>query len=297
MKAIRPGDRGPAVEDIQRRLRRLGYDLGPTGVDGVFLGRTADAVREFQTCSRLSEDAIVGDETWSALVDATFTPGDRMLYLRLPHFHGHDVQVLQEALNALGFACGATDGIFGTYCERALGEFQRNAGLVADGIAGDETIASILALRHVWEGKDTRPHSAAHLASARAQSVLARVPFAVSGLDGMGRGIADRLANLAVATTPEARVEAIAYGEAASLEARFTLTLCADGTALASEGRPVVRFDPSNTLAARLLIALESAKAQCNQVAVETGDIAEDDEHELQRAAVHLLDAVCLVFE
>lgn len=297
MKAIRPGDRGPAVEDVQRRLRQLGFDLGPTGVDGVFFGRTADAVREFQAVSMLSEDTVVGDETWSALVDATFILGDRMLYLRLPHFHGNDVHVLQEALNALGFACGATDGIFGMYCERALGEFQRNAGLVADGIAGDETVASILALRHVWEGKDTRPHSAAHVASARAQSVLAKTPFAVRGADAVGRRIADRLANLASATTPDASVIVVASEEELLSGVRFNLILSVDGTPYATEGHPVVRFDPADTLAARLLIALESAKSQGDRVVVETGDIAEDDEHELQRAAVHLLDAVCFVFE
>ena len=46
MRPIRPGDRGPAVEDIQRRLLALGYDLGITGVDGVFLGRTLEQGRE-----------------------------------------------------------------------------------------------------------------------------------------------------------------------------------------------------------------------------------------------------------
>ena len=95
MRPVRPGARGPAVEDIQRRLLALGYDLGRTGVDGVFLGLTADAVRSFQSVNGLSEDGVVGDETWSALVDAGFKLGDRMLYLRLPHFHGHDVLALQ----------------------------------------------------------------------------------------------------------------------------------------------------------------------------------------------------------
>ena len=76
MRPVRPSDRGPAVEDIQRRLLALGYDLGPTGVDGVFLGQTAEAVRSFQLSHGLSEDGVVGEETWSALVDAGFTLGD-----------------------------------------------------------------------------------------------------------------------------------------------------------------------------------------------------------------------------
>jgi hypothetical protein len=92
VRPILPGGRGAAVEDVQRRLLVLGYDLGRTGVDGVFLGQTREAVAAFQREHELSEDGIVGPETWAALVDSTFTLGDRMLYLRLPYFHGNDVQ-------------------------------------------------------------------------------------------------------------------------------------------------------------------------------------------------------------
>ena len=70
MRSVRPGNRGPAVEDIQRRLLSLGYELGPTGVDGVFLGLTSEAVRAFQQEHALSEDGVVGDETWSVSLHA-----------------------------------------------------------------------------------------------------------------------------------------------------------------------------------------------------------------------------------
>ena len=169
MNPVRPGDRGSAVEDIQRRLLVLGYDLGRTGIDGVYLGRTREAVEAFQREHGLAENGVVGDQTWAALVDATFTLGDRMLYLRVPHFHGRDVRSMQEALNALGFACGLTDGIFGTFTERAVREFQRNAGLAADGIVGADTVSALTNLRHVWEGKEPHAHSAAQ---ARARAAL-----------------------------------------------------------------------------------------------------------------------------
>jgi len=58
MRPVRVGDRGAAVEDIQRRLRTLGFDLGITGIDGVFFGRTADAVRSFQQQHGLAEDGL-----------------------------------------------------------------------------------------------------------------------------------------------------------------------------------------------------------------------------------------------
>src|SRR5450759_569983 len=136
VRHIRKGDRGPAVEDVQRRLLVLGEDLGTTGVDGCFLGATYAAVVAFQRERGLDEDGEVGPETWAALVDATFTLGDRLLYLRYPYLHGADVRSLQQALNALGFACGETDGIFGAFTERAVREFQANMGLDADGIVG-----------------------------------------------------------------------------------------------------------------------------------------------------------------
>ena len=80
---IAQGDRGPAVEDVQKRLLTLGFDLGPTGVDGVFWGATLTAVRRFQADHSLDEDGVVGNETWAALVDATFRLGDRLLGARI----------------------------------------------------------------------------------------------------------------------------------------------------------------------------------------------------------------------
>jgi peptidoglycan hydrolase-like protein with peptidoglycan-binding domain len=266
MRPVRVGDRGAAVEDIQRRLRILGYDLGMTGVDGVFFGRTADAVRSFQQKHGLAEDGLVRDETWSALVDATFTLGDRMLYLRVPHFHGHDVGLLQQALNSLGFACGAPDRIFGPFTEHAVREFQRNAGLVADGIAGESTLRAILALRHVWEGKDPIAHSA------------------------------ERVANLALAANPDALITVAAAAEVPA-ESVAILRICGHGTASAVVGRPVVRLDAPDALVGRLLTAVAVARSECAEIVIELGDSGAGDEHEQQRSAVRLLDALCSVFD
>lgn len=297
MRPVRLGTRGPAVEDIQRRLLALGYDLGPTGVDGVFLGLTAEAVRAFQQQRLLSEDGVVGEETWSALVDASFTFGDRTLYLRLPHFHGRDVLVLQQALNVLGFACGATDGIFGAYTERAVREFQRNAGLPSDGIAGPDTERTILNLRHVWEGKDTRPHSAATVAPARAAEVLSRVSLVVSGVDEPGRRIAERVANLAHATTSEAKLHTLGEGEARQPDA-VLFRVCGKGGALASPGRPHVRVDEPDTLPARVTTALAAGGAGgCREVVLELAGADTEGELGEQRAAVLVLDSICAAFD
>lgn len=296
MRPVRPGDRGPAVEDIQRRLLSLGYDLGRTGVDGVFLGATGEAVQSFQAKHRLAEDGFIGGETWSALVDEGFTLGDRMLYLRLPHFHGRDVGALQGALNALGFACGAADAIFGAYSERAVREFQRNAGLPADGIVGPETVRTLSNLRHVWEGKDSGAHTAAHIAPARAAEVLERIELSVRGDDEVGRRIAERIVNLAQATTPAARVT-LGLPESDCSPSATVLRIRAGGTAHAVPGRPVVGLVESEALAARLLTAVEAADGPRREVVIDVPAAGSMDEREEQRAAVRLLDAVCIVFD
>lgn len=292
MKPVRQGTRGAAVEDIQRRLLLLGYDLGPTGIDGVFFGRTAEAVRAFQDSHGLSEDGTVGDETWAALVDATFTFGDRTLYLRLPHFHGRDVGVLQRALNVLGFACGRTDGIFGAYTERAVREFQRNAGLPDDGIVGTDTVRTLSNLRHVWEGKEARPHSGARVAPARAAEVLTNVSMVAVGDDESGRRVAVRVENLAVATTREARLHALGTGEAPPPGA-VVFRICATGCPPPVPGRPHVRVDEREALPARLMTALATVSGGRREVVLELGGTASGGDVDEQRAAVAVLDAIC----
>ncbi len=294
MKPIQPGDHGPAVVDIQRRLKALGYDLGRAGIDGLFLGATADAVTLFQEEQGIDERGSVGKETWSALVDATFTLGDRMLYLRVPHLHGRDVRVLQQALNVLGFACGVADGIFGAFTERAVREFQRNGGLPADGIVGPETVRAVRALRHVWEGKDPSSHSEARIAPARALQVLAQRVFAVGGADPAGERVAARIVNLAQATCESSRTMLLADGDTPPEDAAIVLSVSTGGTVSAQTGRPVVMMD-AGPLVPKLTAAVSTFDPETPEVTVEVVGGVPDERSE-QSVAVALLDALCAVF-
>lgn len=290
MRPILPGARGPAVEDIQRRLLRLGYRLGPTGVDGVFLGMTKDAVLSFQAALHLSEDGVVGDETWAALVDETFTFGDRNLYLRLPHFHGRDVLLAQEALNALGFACGDLDGIFGAYTERAVREFQRNCGTPADGILGAATMQALTSLRHVWEGKDATIMTGAATGPVRSTEVLARLRLRVGSL-GVGADlIAGRLVNLAQAAAPGCLVHRDEDSAASNDALRVNVVV----PGATRHGVPVVCVgtDPLASFVARLIAGLEAASAQGLDLELPTGEVCSDSEV-AQRLAVRMLDGLC----
>jgi N-acetylmuramoyl-L-alanine amidase len=139
VQLYRIGDSGEPVRDIQDRLNALGFPHTPDE-PGTFGEGTDRAVREFQETWKLPVDGVVGRDTWSALVDAGFKLGDRLLYYRLPMLHGDDVARLQHSLNALGFDAGNVDGIFGPDTLRAVLEFQQNRQMAEDGIAGPDLI-------------------------------------------------------------------------------------------------------------------------------------------------------------
>jgi N-acetylmuramoyl-L-alanine amidase len=140
MRTIRSGDRGDDVRDVQHRLGALGSHIETGELEGLYGPSTEAAVRGFQQRRGLLVDGKVGPETWAELVEAGFSVGDRVLYLRYPMFRGDDVRELQKKLNALGFHAGRPDGIFGERCDRAVREFQRNVGMPPDGIVGHDTL-------------------------------------------------------------------------------------------------------------------------------------------------------------
>jgi peptidoglycan hydrolase-like protein with peptidoglycan-binding domain len=205
IEQIAPGFSGSAVKDVQTRLQLLGYELGGEADESAYGELTTAAVRSFRAGAGLPADDVVDRDAWVALVDATFTLGNRLLYLRVPYFHGHDVTTLQTALAALGFPCSA-DGIFGGHTERAVREFQRNAGIDSDGIVGNSTFTAIERLRHAWEGKDPLRLELWPLGFARAEEVLESTVIYVFGGDDLGRRVAERFSNLAQATTTASKI-------------------------------------------------------------------------------------------
>lgn len=298
MEPIGKGSRGPAVEDVQKRLNLLGFDLGQRGIDGAFEEVTAAAVRAFRESVGLPAGDIIDDECWAVLVDETFPLGDRTLFLRLPYFHGNDVRELQNALNALGFTCGIDDGIFGANTERALREFQANTGIDPDGIAGSWTFEAILRLRHVWEGKDTHPHSAARAGYSRAAKVLEEVEVCFFGIDGPCCMIASRISNLALATTAESKVISADSMDRGPTENMLLVEIAIDNDE-STRGMPHVVFSDDMTLSARLQTALAMAQTAPRRLRVSIPasyfvDSTNPTVREQQHIAVTLLDAFCI---
>src|SRR5258708_15860137 len=65
MPTLRQGSSGQDVNDLQQRLKDLGFD--PKGVDGHFGPGTRDAVMNFQQSKGLQADGIAGPNTMAAL--------------------------------------------------------------------------------------------------------------------------------------------------------------------------------------------------------------------------------------
>ncbi|SHK80401.1 N-acetylmuramoyl-L-alanine amidase [Pseudonocardia thermophila] len=153
---LRYGDSGPAVLDIRSRLRDLGLlDPAPAPDESFFDEELERAVRAFQQQRGLICDGIVGPATYRALRDAGWKLGDRMLGLMISSpMTGDDVVALQERLLELGYDPGRPAGVFDEQTERALRRFQREYGLVPDGLCGPATLRSLRQLgRKVTGGR------------------------------------------------------------------------------------------------------------------------------------------------
>lgn len=293
MDTITLHDTGAAVEDIQRKLVSLGY-LSEDVISGTFDECTAQAVSSFASDEGLPNTAEVDSHVWARLVDATYELGDRVLYLRVPYFHGHDVYLLQKALSALGFSCGVVDGIFGVHTEDALRKFQLNMGLPSDGIAGAFTFREISNLQHSWKDKDAFS-PIPHLGFARASEVLEKNLLCLFGTSEFTRSVAARMSNLAMATNPTSQVtsaESLLVPPDESMV--FVQIMSGDEEPIGQI--PVVEFEPEDSLSLRLSQALHVAQRTSERIAIRIpSEVWEDagTARSAQHYAIVLLDVLC----
>ena len=168
---LEPGSTGAAVRDLQAMLALMGYYSG--AVDGAYEALTIEAVRQFQADAGLTVDGIVGPLTWQRLLptptsltepqanqpptgefeSATSTENEESgpssstviaetagnLPILMLDDSGDEVSRLQQRLVALNLYVGPVDGVFGPQTERAVEEFQQQAGLIVDGVVGPAT--------------------------------------------------------------------------------------------------------------------------------------------------------------
>lgn len=135
---LRRGDFGPAVAEVQERLR--------ISADGIYGPNTEAAVRAFQRSKGLAVDGIVGPNTLAALKKTT-TPKKQPVktvlktaVLRVGS-RGAAVKRLQAGLNKAfpAYSRLKVDGIYGPATANVVRNFQRRSGLPADGIVSPHT--------------------------------------------------------------------------------------------------------------------------------------------------------------
>ena len=206
---LRQGDQGAAVADLHTRLFRSGMLAELPDPLDIYCEATTSAVRHFQVARRMRADGVCSAGTWNALIESDYRLGDRLVYLQKPMMRGDDVEELQRTLGVMGFNAGRVDGIFGPDTQQALFDFQRNSGIIVDGIAGVETIAAIRRIRsHVG---DYTVAAVRERESLRRQSVLIDSSRIVIGglsgqralADAVGRVLRQRGAVVAVIEQPD----------------------------------------------------------------------------------------------
>ena len=116
-KLLKRGDSGIFVEYLQYGLHIMCFKVKP--FDGIFGTNTYNAVINFQNLKKLAADGIVGEHTWKNLC--------------------WEIASIQTQLRIKGYNPGQIDGIAGEKTYNSILQFQKENGLVDDGMVGEKT--------------------------------------------------------------------------------------------------------------------------------------------------------------
>jgi peptidoglycan hydrolase-like protein with peptidoglycan-binding domain len=135
---FRNGDTGPEVYAIQYLLRTKVPNPNPLQTDGTFGPKTRASVINFQNQEGLTPDGIVGQQTWSALIEGALVKQGSQ---------GDTTRAVQTLLKfKFGNEALVVDGNFGPYTDEAVRRFQECHYLINDGIVGPQTWQALIAL-------------------------------------------------------------------------------------------------------------------------------------------------------
>ncbi len=170
-RVLKVGCKGEDVEELQKNLLKMGYDIGPDGADGDFGDNTRKAVMKFQHEHGLIPiDGEVGDDTRKLLNEILKKPEPQKEEAEVQpatkpdekpepdtsiprkniqireikmEDNGPDVKLAQAALQCWGYTIVVT-GIFGKEMDEKIRNFQAAKGLKADGEIGPLTWKELL---------------------------------------------------------------------------------------------------------------------------------------------------------
>lgn len=149
--ALKLGDRGDAVSDLQRRLKELEY-YDYSQITGYFGPVTEESVKKFERTNSLELDGVMSAQEIELL-----NSEEVKFYTMFPGDQGDDIYAMQERLIALEYMDPEATGYYGTATTLAVRLFQETNGLVADGTAGKETRALLYSDKALKNGEE-RPN-------------------------------------------------------------------------------------------------------------------------------------------
>jgi N-acetylmuramoyl-L-alanine amidase len=135
---LKVGSQGSEVSKLQQTLKSKGYYSYI--VTGYYGSITKNAVTAFQRSNGLAVDGIAGSQTLGKLYSGTTSSNSTLLKVGSS---GNEVTRLQQTLKGRGLFQHAVTGYYGSITKNAVMSFQRNSGLVVDGIAGRNTLNAL----------------------------------------------------------------------------------------------------------------------------------------------------------
>ncbi|MEC4813472.1 MAG: peptidoglycan-binding protein [Scytonema sp. PMC 1069.18] len=156
--ALKRGNTGQFVRNIQSCLKNLGYFNGP--VNGNFASLTEQAVIQFQRANRLRPDGIVGSNTQQLLQSQCQSRNSRRSSANVSGMmrrgsSGSEVSQLQRNLQQLRYFNSGITGFFGSETEEAVMRFQQSVGILPDGVVGANTKEAIRTSLNPYQRPDT----------------------------------------------------------------------------------------------------------------------------------------------
>jgi peptidoglycan hydrolase-like protein with peptidoglycan-binding domain len=136
------GSQGEEVTYLQQLLNSKSH--ATIAVDGYFGSETKQMVEIYQRNHGLVVDGIVGQQTWSSLEGNKTASAVTTHPTLMEGSVGDEVTYLQELLNKKSRATIPVDGDFGPSTKQMVEIYQRNHGLVVDGIVGQLSWSSLL---------------------------------------------------------------------------------------------------------------------------------------------------------
>ncbi len=178
---IKSADTGEAVENMQTRLKTLGYYAA--SVNGVCDKATVAAIKAFQTKMGIVSDGVATADVLTILYGATAVSSAEVVTptpaptaapptdtLRSGD-SGSGVKVLQQRLIELGYYSGTVDGKFGDGTVKALKAFQKKNGLGQDGVCGAQTRTVLYGMNPIYATATAAPTPAPTIVITEATTV------------------------------------------------------------------------------------------------------------------------------